>query len=60
MFEACELLVSLLNELDDDELEVTAFCLLDTITSQAIITAVSLPDILRTGQKLLLIAVVIG
>ena len=41
IFESCELLVSLLNELDDDELEVTACCLQDVVNSQSVITAVS-------------------
>ncbi|XP_076454756.1 pejvakin-like [Babylonia areolata] len=39
VFESCELLVSLLNELGDEELEVMATCLQDLPVSQAIITA---------------------
>ncbi|KAL8565447.1 hypothetical protein ACOMHN_049424 [Nucella lapillus] len=39
VFESCELLVSLLNELDDEELEVTSSCLQDLPVSQAIIIA---------------------
>ena len=45
VFESCELLVSLLNELDDDELEATACCLQDAAASPSIIAAVCVYNI---------------
>lgn len=39
VFEACELLISLLDDLDDDELDVVSCCLQDITFSQAVIAA---------------------
>jgi hypothetical protein len=42
VFEACELLVGLLDELDDDELEAVGSCLQDAALAQAVSTTVRL------------------